>query len=229
MTQDNQEHLTIEQLSAYIDQELSSDEQAAVAAHLQTCEQCQRALAGLRQAVLLVRALPQVEVPRSFVLPEELAPAPILHRPRETEPVVPLQTRRSYLLRRSVRALSTLAAAIGLIFILSGVLAGIPLGFHGGGAASSSNMSTDAGQSPTLGRTPDIMTTRKGEKTPPAVTNAPTPTPGPTNTGTHTPSSAQSPPPAVLDLAQPAGRLSLGSLLLLLSIVGLVVTRRRHT
>lgn len=229
MTQDNQEHLTLEQLSAYLDQELSSDEQAAVAAHLQTCEQCQRALAGLRQTVLLVRALPQVEAPRSFVLPEELAPAPVLHRPRETEPVVPLQTRRSYLLRRSVRALSTIAAAIGLIFILSGVLAGIPPGFHGGGASSASNTSTVAGQSPTLGRTPDIMTTRKGEKTPPATTHSPTATPT-TNMGTlNTTPSAQSPPPAVFDLAQPAGRLSLGSLLLLLSIIGLVVSRRRHT
>jgi hypothetical protein len=34
--------------------------------------------------------------------------------------------------------------------------------------------------------------------------------------------------PAALDLSQPLGRLSLGALLLLLSIVGIIITRRRR-
>ncbi|HLX39760.1 MAG TPA: zf-HC2 domain-containing protein, partial [Ktedonobacteraceae bacterium] len=76
MAQHNDRHLTTEQLSAFIDKQLAAEEQAACTAHLQTCQQCQQALAALRQTVMLLKALPQPALPRSFVLPTNLIVMP---------------------------------------------------------------------------------------------------------------------------------------------------------
>lgn len=61
-------HLHIEQLSAYLDGQVRPDERRRIEAHLAACEACRRELAGLRQTVALVRALPRVPVPRAFTL-----------------------------------------------------------------------------------------------------------------------------------------------------------------
>lgn len=62
-------HLTIEQLSVFLDQELSAQEQANCQTHLDGCEACRNELMGLRQTVALLRALRPVELPREFLLP----------------------------------------------------------------------------------------------------------------------------------------------------------------
>lgn len=67
------EHLTIEQLSAYLDRQITSPEQASFDAHLASCAQCRDALAELRATVLLLRAMPRPEAPRSFTLPASIS------------------------------------------------------------------------------------------------------------------------------------------------------------
>src|SRR5436309_2497563 len=62
-------HLTTTQLSALIDKQLSAQELALCKAHLQSCQQCQSALAGLQQTVALLQAMPEPALPRSFALP----------------------------------------------------------------------------------------------------------------------------------------------------------------
>jgi hypothetical protein len=59
-----------ELLSAYIDGEVTPRERALVEAHLATCSMCVYNLATLRQAVALLRQLPQVAAPRPFTLHE---------------------------------------------------------------------------------------------------------------------------------------------------------------
>ncbi len=72
--QQHNEHPTIEQLSALLDQQLAPQEQATCDAHLRTCQQCQHTLLNLRQTVALLHALPKPELPRSFVLPAPVTP-----------------------------------------------------------------------------------------------------------------------------------------------------------
>src|SRR6266568_3115535 len=74
---DQVQHLTTEELSAFLDEQLSSQERTTIEAHLQTCERCQHELASLRQTVALLRALPQPALPRSFVLPAAKVPVSI--------------------------------------------------------------------------------------------------------------------------------------------------------
>ena len=234
MTQ--QEHLTTEQLSAFLDKQLTPQEQAFFDAHLQSCQRCQHVLAELRGTVTLLRAMPEPPLPRSFTLPVGISQTPIA-RPQP----LPLsaQQRRipRYMLQRSVRAVSTLAAAIAVLFILSGLLAGL---HFGGGAATSgampvagtSNGSTHASAGNTLAQspqaergTPPIMGTYQASpaKSPAAAT------PAPTSTSDRTVQGGSTPPPALppfLDISQPSGRLMLGAFLLLLSIAGLIATRR---
>ena len=67
------------QLSAYLDEALAPSEQAAVAAHLDTCAQCRARLAELRATAALIRSLPEMRpsrrlVPRIAAVPAWLAP-----------------------------------------------------------------------------------------------------------------------------------------------------------
>jgi len=74
------EHQRVEEmLSAYIDGELTPEERARVERHLAQCEACARNLRTLRQTVGLLRELPTVPVPRSFVL--RPAARPVRARP----------------------------------------------------------------------------------------------------------------------------------------------------
>ncbi len=197
MTKQSDEHLTIEQLSAFLDEQLSSQEQAIVDAHLRDCQQCQQALAELRQTVALLHALPQVEVPRSFTLPARIAA--VQDQPVHTNPVAtPIsqsKRARQNTLQRTIRVMSSLAAVLGLIFILSSFVTALP---HLGSAGSS----TSAGS---------------------ASTNSPAVKQG-TQTSTGPPSQ---PTPAVLDLSGPTGHLVIGSALLVLAILGFALARRR--
>lgn len=237
MTQ--QEHLTTEQLSAFLDKQLTPQEQAFFDAHLQSCQRCQHVLAELRGTVALLRAMPEPSLPRSFTLPAGIAQTPVA-RPLP----IPEQQRRvpRYILQRTVRAVSTLAAVIAVLFILSSLLP--LLSFHGGGAASMTAAPTNGGSygidhnsnGNTVTQAPQVQpsipaVTIHETSTPkksPAV-STPVPTPAPTSSSEGSTQGVVPTPPApppFLDLSQPSGRLMLGALLLLLSIAGLIATRR---
>ena len=244
MAQLHNEHLTIEQLSAFLDKQLSSTEQAVFEAHLSSCQQCRQNLSDLRLTVALLRAMPEEEVPRSFVLPSRLAPVPE-QSARQDRMVRPIpQKRHTWLntLRSSVRTVSTIAAVLALLFIISGIIPS--LHFGGGETASfstSAPASSSAGESThnTAARTPNIHQTpavqsqsAAGAKTPTPI-EAPNPTPpakveSNTNPSTSPPAEQGPIVPPEFDPGQPVGRLSIGALLLVLSIIGLILTRRRR-
>jgi hypothetical protein len=230
------EHLTIEQLSALLDKQLSPQEQAVFDAHVSACQECQGKLADLRLTVALVRAFPQEEVPRSFVLPSRLVPVAErpLHRRAGATPVAGQRRVRTYTLQRTVRVVSTLAAVLALIFIISGIL---PLVHSGGGTTSTASNGSSAETKPSSNSTVmgqhgnGTATAGRSQEAAGSVTPTPTPTPvarARSNTGSSL-STAQPPSlPPVLDLSQPEGRLALGALLLVLGIIGLIITRRRR-
>jgi len=232
-------HLTTEQLSASFDNQLSPQEQAVFNAHLSTCQQCKRNLADLRLTVALLHALPEEEAPHSFVLPENLSF--VQERTVQQMPVPQKKRVRFTTLQRSIRVVSTLAAVLALFFIISGVL---PF-MHFGGASNSASTATSNNQfgeastvhpgvnTPGIHETTNVRRPQEGTatSTPPPV---PTQTLSPTRAATSKTSSGiqstnQSPNiPPVLDPGQPAGRISLGVLLLALSIIVLIITRRRR-
>lgn len=94
-------------LSAYIDGQVSESETRRVETHLSQCEACSRELSTLRATVGLVRALPELPVPRSFTM----AQAPVLAP--STPPIV--WTAR----------LATSAAAMLLVALLLGDVLGL--------------------------------------------------------------------------------------------------------
>jgi anti-sigma factor RsiW len=61
----------LEDLSAYLDQELTGTARQELEAHLETCETCRRRLAALRQTVSAVQALPKEAPPRAFTIPPQ--------------------------------------------------------------------------------------------------------------------------------------------------------------
>ncbi|HLX57845.1 MAG TPA: zf-HC2 domain-containing protein [Ktedonobacteraceae bacterium] len=236
MTQ--QEHLTTEQLSAFLDKQLTHQEQVFFDAHLQNCPRCQSALAQLRRTVVLLHAMPQPELPRSFTLPAASAPRQI---PAARPQARPAQQGRlqHYTLRRAVRAVCTLAAVIGFLFIMSGLLANIPFGRGAAETASTPSFNGVTHTAPGAGTIPQEHATAPhaldtqiatGRQKATPVDKAVQPTPQPSSSiragrSSIEPTAPTLPP--VLDLSQPTGRLSLGALLLLLSIVGILTTRRR--
>src|SRR2546425_8270282 len=62
---------SLEELSAFIDDELDEAGQARVAEHVAGCRDCQARLDGLRQTAHAVRGLPMESPPRSFTIPEQ--------------------------------------------------------------------------------------------------------------------------------------------------------------
>jgi hypothetical protein len=64
-----------ERLSAYLDGELTQQEQGIVERHLATCQDCRWNLDTLRQTVQWVQELPSVPVPRVFTIPVPAEPA----------------------------------------------------------------------------------------------------------------------------------------------------------
>src|SRR5690348_10191040 len=107
-----------ERLSAYLDGELSASERAALDAHLPGCAQCQRELAALRQTRALLRALPAPALPRDFRLPAQLAVAPVRRRPPAWA--------------RPAQAIGTIAAMIGLAFLIATALPHLPRTLNAG-------------------------------------------------------------------------------------------------
>lgn len=233
-------HLTTEQLSAYLDDALSVEEQAQCEAHLHSCERCQQALATLRETVTLLHALPQPALPRSFLLTEKMLSA------AQSEAELPravgavpraLAERRatrgwSRATLTAMRSLTALAAVLGLVFLLSS------FSFQGemNGTATSSQMSSNtssgsassAAKAPATGLSPHAA---QGEHTPAATpsfaTAQPTPTSVPSYVSTNNnPTSGAAQP--WLDLSNPGTRALLGLFLLLLALLGMLLLRRQR-
>lgn len=221
------EHLTIARLSAYLDGEGTESELALCAAHVGTCPQCQAVLADLRVTCTLLREMPRVDVPRSFVLPPALTVLPV--------PPGGGQPSRPPYLRRSLRVLSTLAALVGLLLVLIGGFGLLPQNRYAAPTSSAPLFNSAAGSS---ANTPPVSGTR-GATTPPghiidqAAARATARAQGP-RTPTGTPVSAvpgralgpQVGLPAPLDPARPSERLDIGAGLLVLGLLGVVLTRR---
>ncbi len=235
MAKHDEWHLTTEQLSAYIDKQLSAQEQADYAAHLQGCARCQQALIGLQQTVALLRMLPQPSLPRSFTLPvgvSHLQERPALQAvPTAPRPPVRQPMWQQYM-RNSLRAVSAIAAVIGLIFLLSSVVISLP---HGGGASTSSGSTAAPATtqhsnlvpgSTDKGATPTIATNIKPTAT---IREAPSHTPTAAPAVQPTPANSQVQPSLPLpDLATPLGQQTVGFTLFVLGAIGVLLTRRRQ-
>ena len=229
MAKHHDRHLAVEQLSALLDKQLSAEEQAICEAHLQSCQQCQNALISLRQTVAFLHALPQPELPRSFVLPTGVTY--LQDRPeREPTPIInQAERRRSRLsyIQRATRVVSTIAAVIGLIFLLSTVLS---ISHLSGGAStattgSAPNISANgnANSTPTpkiKGVIPHNQATSQ-TKTPAVASATPAIVPRPSQGQDQQQSS-----PALPDINTSLGRQEIGFFLLALGIVGFLLSRR---
>ncbi len=236
MAQHGNEHLTTIQLSAYLDRELPADELAACSTHLASCQVCQAALADLRLTASLLRRLPEVEVPRSFVLSAEVALLPLAPASRPGGVLL--------LLRKAARPFSALAAIVGVLLILLGAISGVlPAGTYpsttaapaaSGNSALQATADSAAGHvaipSPSLAS--GLFSPTAQETARPATTGAPLSTATPVSTSSAGGISNAEPPalngpPAIVDPAQPAGRAALGTLLLILGLAGLFFTRQQ--
>ena len=155
-----------EQLSAYLDGELSARQTENVERHLSTCEECAALLEELRRTRSLLSALPAHTPRRSFVLGAEYARSPA----RE----VAASPRRLGLALAPAIALSVFVA---LLFV---DLAGFSSGSSDDGAATfiaaSSRQAADTAENGTAGSigsappVPDAATGKASEaETPPAM------------------------------------------------------------
>jgi hypothetical protein len=141
-----------EQLSAAHDGMLAPEEQAALDAHLAECETCTRELEELRQVRMLLRAMPEPALPRSFLLPTEgeLAASHRTARTAERAPattpnVTPLRQPRRTASRtlQVTRWIGTIAAMLGMALFLGTLLV------HQGATYSTS--APNSAQSPQFG------------------------------------------------------------------------------
>ena len=121
-----------EQLSAALDGMLAPEEQAALDAHLAGCETCSQELEELRQVRLLIRAMPEPALPRSFLLPTEgelAAPHRAIRTaeraPATTTNITPLRqpTRRPTRTLQVTRWIGTIAAVLGMALFLGTLVA----------------------------------------------------------------------------------------------------------
>jgi hypothetical protein len=207
--------------------------------HLNTCQECQQTLAELRETGVLLHALSQPTLPRSFILPADS----VITRPAPVQPLTPMllhdparrQARPSYV-HGIVRIVSTIAAILGIVFLLSGLIGIAPSRGSATTASSSAQPYAPAAERQGRALTPSIY----GQgKSPTAGTSEATPTPASGNSpGEMPPKSAtstfaqtnQSNPWQflihVFDVSTPGGRALLGSVLLIVGLVGFVLFRR---
>jgi anti-sigma factor RsiW len=104
-TQTEHDHCQ-EDLSAFLDGQLTRRERARVERHLQQCATCRADLEALRGTVVLLRTMPQLRPPRSFLLPA-------------SEAVRQRQVRREQLAYVALRA-ATAVATVLLVLVVSG-------------------------------------------------------------------------------------------------------------
>jgi hypothetical protein len=233
-------HPTIEQLSAYLDGQLSSQELLTWDTHLNTCQECQQVLAELRETVVLLHALPQPALPRSFILPADS----VVSRPAPVQPLTPIPLRAapgrrawpSYV-QGIVRTVSAIAAILGIVFLLSGIIGIVPA--RGGATPTSGSAQSQAAPAsgPQDGALTPSMNGQRKSPTPGTSARTPAATSGnhPHETPTKSPASpfAQANPPNpwqflihLFDVSTPGGRALLGGVLLVVGLAGFVFFRR---
>jgi Putative zinc-finger len=206
-----------EQLSAALDGMLTSEEQAALDAHLAGCDACTRELEELRMVRTLLRAAPQPALPRSFLLPVEDEPAaaqgPAPAHAIEPQPprnVTPLRQPTSTTARtlRITRWIGTIAAVLGLALFLGTLLPTLSHQTPTYSAVGSSANSQDTAKNP-------ATTTSTATQIHPSSTQHPAGGPiskGGVSTSVPNMPNAGEPTPATT-LAQPATAPSLGDIL----------------
>jgi hypothetical protein len=239
-------HPTTEQLSAFLDGQLSLDERGVWDAHIKTCEQCQQELADLRLTVNLLRALPQPELPRSFALPVDAPVTPsAAYSAHPTSSAA--QRRRSWpvALRTTGRSLCAIAAVLGLFLLASGLLADLPRattttsGSAASMPASQPQNSTSGSASTANENTPQAATTHRQTAATPEITPTAPSTMGPYAVKPGTPQKSDhmaaaapanpfQPVLALFDVSTAGGRAALGALLLLLGAIGFILLLGRR-
>jgi hypothetical protein len=117
-------------LSAYIDGQLSQNARTSVEGHLAGCEACTRELEELRATISAVGALPEGDAPRSFAVTPELLGQRISRLASETPPVA------------IGMRLAGAAVAVALAVVVVGDL-GVGGDGDGGGTASSGGVGAD--------------------------------------------------------------------------------------
>lgn len=95
-----------ENLSPFLDRQLTPGEQARVTRHLQECPDCRAELQSLRQTVAILRATPAVKPPRTFFIPA-------------SEGVRPRQVQRNRLAYGYLQ-FATAVATVLLLLVVSG-------------------------------------------------------------------------------------------------------------
>lgn len=223
-----------EQLSALLDNELGEQERAELEAHLLSCASCRAELESLRRTRDLVRALPQPALPRSFALPLEAAPAQ--EQPHQSasaaRPAPGPQPTRLPNRRRPVRALqwlSSIAAVLGIVVLLSGFFsshtfenAATSAPSFGSNQGQTANAPMPTNTQPSLPeRTPNGTHPGLGTPSPTTDTPAATSTADDGHTLSQNPASGASSNPFF-------SITGLGVLLLLLSVCGFAISWALH-
>jgi hypothetical protein len=177
-----------EQLSAYIDGELSAAERAELERHIPGCAECQAALGELRRVHDLLAALPMPKAPRSFALPLDLRP--------DARPLAAAAPPRRPVTRRGgatvLQWVGAIAATVGMFLLLGGVVTGLlssnsklyeTPSRSGGSTLTGAQTQTTPSQ-----RTPDLVTTKSPQKdgATATVTETPTATKTPTASAANT-------------------------------------------
>lgn len=209
----NDLHLTTEQISELIDDRLTPEAHAHAEEHLRRCAQCQEEFTNLHQVVTMLHALPSPELPRSFTLPASTK-------------VIPLATataNRSSRFRSAGRAISLLAAVVGIALLISSLFGSLTreAPTAGSSAASAPNPQTIAPHntppftSPTrTGTSAATATAAPSQHIPPSQPAQPLPTPS----------------PSLLDLLSSSGQAIFGIALLVIGLIGtLILWRRRYS
>jgi hypothetical protein len=110
----------IEQLSAYLDNEVDETDRAALEQHLPTCEACRRTLEELGQSRTLLRTLPAPPLSRSFLLPEAGAIPEPISRGRTGTALASSSNERARARRaRTLQWIGGLVAVLGLFILIS--------------------------------------------------------------------------------------------------------------
>ncbi len=181
-----------EQLSAYLDGELSAPERAALERHLPACAECRAELVELRRVRALLGALPTPALPRSFTLPASGGTRPRPPMPTSREPARP--SRPAWY--RASQWAGSVAASIGLVLLLGSALLGGLTGPRYSAASTDKNSAYGSAQptrsaAPTQ-QSPRVQTGTAATITPPADRGQASPTPPPT----PTPATQIEPPPS---------------------------------
>lgn len=118
-----------ELLSAYIDEMLTDDERADLERRLQSDAFLRQELAAMRQTVLFVANLPQLQAPRNFTLTAEMvadAPPEAAEQNAPTPKIIPLYRKRWFQTLSTLAAVFVMVVAGGLVFLTSNLPAGEP-------------------------------------------------------------------------------------------------------